>query len=87
MFSILRTYFRGNWQSQGGVRSTTKCTLCEAKVPSKVLKIFDIRKRNHKKPTNSVEILTFIGQKIGKASFLDLHGMYIIPRRVPRQGC
>ena len=34
MGCIVRTYFRGNWQSQGGVRSTTKCTLCEAKVPS-----------------------------------------------------
>ena len=54
---------------------------------AKVLLFFDIRKQNHKKPTNSVEILTFIGQKIGKASLLDLHGMYIIPRRVPRQSC
>ena len=54
---------------------------------AKVLLFFDIRKQNPKKPTNSVEILTFIGQKIGKTSLLDLHGMYIIPRRVPRQGC
>ena len=28
MGCILRTYFRGNWQSQGGVRSTTKNAPC-----------------------------------------------------------
>ena len=29
MGCMMRTYFRGNWQSQGGVRSTTKCSHCE----------------------------------------------------------